>query len=82
MTQSVNITPEQIQKAAQAGVNLLSDDERVSVPPSMALNGDLSVLNAVLVALANGQAIVTAPQEAPDVDLPDVEGGPEEGTEQ
>lgn len=59
----VNISPEQIQRAAMAGANLLADDERVSVPPSMALSGDLSVLNAVLLALANGQAVISSPEQ-------------------
>lgn len=69
----VNLTPEQIQKAAQAGVKLLSDDERVTVPPSMALSGDLQVLNAILVAIGNGQAVLSAPTppEMPEgIDVP------------
>lgn len=65
----VNLTPEQIQKAALAGAKLLGDDERVSVPPSMALSGDLTILNAILLALGNGQAVLSSPppQEVPEV---------------
>lgn len=66
--QTVNITQDQVARAAQAGVKLLNDDERVNVPPSLALSGDLTVLVGVLSSLASGQAVLANPQDLPQVD--------------
>ncbi len=58
----VSLTQEQVQQAAASGANLLNDDERVSVPPSMAKSGDYNVLLGVLGALASGQVVLGPPQ--------------------
>lgn len=78
MQQQVKLTPEQITAAAGRGAKLLSDEGRVNVPPSMALDGSYSVLVAILTALGSGQAILSNPvpaegAEAPNVELPKAE---------
>ena len=70
----VNITPDQVARAAASGIKLLSDDERVSVPPSVAMSGDLTILVGFLNGLANGE-LVLGPAPKPDSVLPP--GGPE-----
>ena len=69
---TVQIQPEQIQRAAQAGLKLLNDDERVNISPSLALSGDFAILNGMLQALASGQAVLGNPEKplAPPVKIP------------
>jgi hypothetical protein len=66
--QTVNITPEQVQKACASAIKLLQDDTKVSIPPSLALSGDLTIIMGILNALAQGQAVLgnpPVPLEAP-----------------
>lgn len=76
--QNVNISQEQVARAAAAGVALLNDDERVSVPPSLALSGDLTILVGMLTSLASGQAVLANPAEqAAAADAGGEDGGSE-----
>tara|TARA_R110002126_G_scaffold113430_10_gene251965 strand:- start:472 stop:756 length:285 start_codon:yes stop_codon:yes gene_type:complete len=65
--QQVNISNEQIARAAQSTSKLLTDDERVNVPPSLALSGDLTVIMGVLGGLASGALIVGNSPEGQEV---------------
>ena len=58
--EGVTLSPQQVQAAAQAGVQLIAEG-RVNVPSDMAMNGTLGVLNAVLQTIATGQAILVSP---------------------
>ena len=71
--QTVNVTPEQVQKACGSAIKLLQDDNRVNIPPSMALSGDLTIIMGILNALASGQAVLGNPQ-AP-LEAPKLKGG-------
>ena len=71
----VNVTPEQIQSACQAGVKLLTNDERVNCPPSMAMNGELALVVGILTSLATGQAVLSNAPEADQAPANDGEGG-------
>jgi hypothetical protein len=62
--QQVQVQPEQVQAAAQAGVKLLMDDARISIPPSMAQDGTFVLLTGLLQALATGQAVLGNPVDA------------------
>ena len=78
MSNTVNISNEQVQQAAASGAKLLSDDERVSIPPSMAMSGDLAILMTCLNGLANGTIMLGNPPPADPIledDIP--EGDPE-----
>lgn len=78
MSQQVNITNEQIARAAQSTQKLLNDDEHVSIPPSLALSGDLSIIIGILGGLASGNLVVGNPPEAQVVAPPETgqEGEP------
>lgn len=67
----IEIQPGQVQNAAAAGVKLLTDDDRVNVPPSMATDGTFSILIGLLNALASGQAVMGNPSavEAPGAQI-------------
>jgi uncharacterized protein YoaH (UPF0181 family) len=54
----VNLTHEQTQQAAAAGVQLLQTPGAVSIPSPMAISGVIGTLNALLTAIANGQVVV------------------------
>ena len=71
--QQINITPEQVQKACGSAIKLLQDDNRVNVPPSMALSGDLTIIMGILQSLATGAAVLTNPP----VELPKGNDGAE-----
>lgn len=75
--QNVNISQEQVARAAAEGVKLLQDDERVNVPPSLALSGDFAVLVGCLSSLATGQAVLTNPEPPAAADAGGEEGGSE-----
>lgn len=62
--EKVNISNEQIARAALATSKLLTDDDRVNIPPSVALSGDLTVIMGVLGGLAQGTLIVGNSPEA------------------
>jgi hypothetical protein len=71
---NMNVTPQQIQMAASAGVQLLQVDD-LPVPLIIAKGGALSILESFLGSIARGELILTEPpkpEEAP-VD-PDEEG--------
>jgi len=54
---NMNASPQQIQIAAAAGVELLSNKDLL-VPMSLALSGHLGVLQALLGSIANGDLLV------------------------
>lgn len=56
----MNVSPQQIQAAAAAGVQLLSNKE-LPVPLGIAIGGQLSVLSSMLSAIASGEVILTSP---------------------
>ena len=58
--QGTQLSPQQIQAAAQAGIKLIAEG-RVNVPSDMAMNGTLGVLNATLTSLAQGSTILASP---------------------
>lgn len=76
--QQVNVSTEQVAKACMETAKLLQNDDRVNVPPSMAMDGSLALAVGILTSLANGQAILTNPPEeaAPVVNL----GGDDKGS--
>ncbi len=57
---NMNATPQQVQAAAAAGVDLLSDKE-LKVPLGIAIGGQLSVLHSILSAVKSGELILTNP---------------------
>jgi hypothetical protein len=57
--QQVNLTPQQVQLAASAGVELL-DIKDLAVPMSLAM-GQLGVLKTLLQAVLNGDLIFSLP---------------------
>lgn len=60
MQQEVNLSPQQVQAAAQAGLGLLSDPElRVSV--TLAVSGHLNYLSVILQGIAAGTVILANP---------------------
>lgn len=77
----VNITTEQVANACQNAAQLLTNDERVNVPPSMAMDGTLALAVGILTSLATGQAILANPPQdaASVVPLGDDENASAEG---
>lgn len=63
MQQKVEISNQQIAQAAANIGRLLNDDERVSLPPSMARSGDLVIMDVVLGGLSNGTLICVPPEQ-------------------
>jgi hypothetical protein len=57
---NMNATPQQIQAAATAGVELLSNKD-LQVPLGIAIGGQLSVLLSLLSALASGELALVNP---------------------
>ena len=85
--QKVNLSPEQIQKAAAFGAKLLTTPGAVHVDSASALNGDLQLLHIILSNVAEGLVILATPEQAtpaaPPVQVLDSETGVEEnGTDQ
>lgn len=74
--QQIQVQPEQVQKAAAAGLKLLTDDGRVNLPPSMAQDGTFVLLTGLLQALSTGQAVLGNPADA----VPAGEDGKDEGS--
>lgn len=77
--QQQQVTPVQIQMAASAGVELLSNKD-LQVPMSIAKTGALAVLDGMLGAIARGELVVmpnpemqqnTVPAGSPDGSGPD-----------
>ena len=59
--QGVRLSPQQIQAAAQAAVQLIREG-RVNVPSDMAMNGTLGVLNGFLTSIAQGSVVLIDPK--------------------
>ena len=59
--QQVQIGPDQVIKAATAGLSLLNTPGAVNVPGPMAISGDIQLLNAVLTAIVQGQVVLGNP---------------------
>jgi hypothetical protein len=55
---NMNVSPQQVQMAASAGVQLLQVDD-LAVPLVIAKNGALQVLEGLLGAIARGELIVS-----------------------
>ena len=62
----VQIGPEQVIKAATAGLTLLNTPGAVNVPGPMAISGDIQLLNAVLNAIVQGQVVLGNPMQEGD----------------
>ncbi len=58
---SVELTPQQVQIAAQATVQLFQKEGAVQIPTTWAMNGTFAVLNGFLQALAQGIVILANP---------------------
>ena len=58
--QQQSLSPEQIQQAARAGVQVLNDPA-TRVPASLAMSGDLIILDSILKSLMTSQVILTNP---------------------
>lgn len=56
--QKVDLNPQQIQMAANAGITLLNTPGAVSVPSPMAVSGVVRVLMQLLMAIANQEVMV------------------------
>ena len=63
------VSANQIQMAASAGVELLKNDA-LPVPMNIAKSGALSILEGLLIALAQGQLVVTNPPPPEAVPTP------------
>ena len=64
--QQVNLEPQQILKAAQAGIQLLQTPGAVNVPGPLAISGDVAVLHAMLGAIVRQEVmIVNKPPQVP-----------------
>jgi len=59
--QGMELTPQQVQIAAQAGVQLFAKEGAVNIPSTWAMNGTFAILNGLLSALAQGAAILANP---------------------
>ena len=73
----VDLNPQQVQQAGNAGVTLLTTPGAVSVPSPMACSGVMQVLLQLLMAIANQEVMVinVPPQltDAPPADKPPAE---------
>lgn len=58
MKQTVDLSQQQIQQAAQAGVTLLNTPGAVNVPSTMSITGVTQVLHAFLLGIAEGRLAV------------------------
>ena len=67
----VDLNPQQIQMAANAGIQLLNTPGAVNVPSQMAVSGAVRVLYQLLLAISNGEALViNAPPQLKDAPPP------------
>ena len=71
MTQNVSLTPDQVKSITAQAHKLLSDDDRVDVPPSMAMDGSYQLLMMLLTSLSNGELSVGKAMPLPDVTTKD-----------
>jgi hypothetical protein len=66
MKQTVDLSQQQIQQAAQAGVTLLNTPGAVNVPSTMSITGVTQVLHAFLLGIAEGRlAVIDLTKQAP-----------------
>ena len=69
--QKIDLNPQQIQIAANAGVTLLNTPGAVNVPSPMAVSGAVRVLMQLLMAIANGEVrVINAPPQLADAPPP------------
>jgi len=69
--QRVDLNPQQVQMAAQAGVQLLNTPGAVNVPSQMAVSGAVRVLMQLLMAIANNEVmVVNVPPQLADAPPP------------
>jgi hypothetical protein len=67
----IDLTPQQIQVAAQAGITLLNTPGAVNVPGPMAVSGAVRVLMQLLMAIANNEvAVINVPVQLKDAPPP------------
>jgi hypothetical protein len=68
----MDLNPQQIQQAANAGITLLNTPGAVNVPGPMAVSGIIRVLNAFLLAIVNQEVmVVMVPPQLKDAPPPD-----------
>lgn len=68
----IDLNPQQVQQAAQAGVQLLQTPGAVSVPSPMACSGVMKTLLQLLLAIANQEVmVVNIPVQLKDAPPPD-----------
>ena len=80
--QQMNLEPQQVLRAANAGLQLLNTPGAVNVPSPMAITGDVAVLNALLNAIARQEVIVVnAPSKAAPGGEPSPDGDGEKKPE-
>lgn len=66
--QQIQLSPEQIQRAAKAGLTLLNTPGAVKVDGPMCISGEVQVLNTLLTAIINRQLIIAnapTPEKTP-----------------
>lgn len=69
--QRIDLNPQQVQMAAQAGVQLLNTPGAVNVPSPMAVSGAVRVLMQLLMAIANQEVmVVNTPVQLADAPPP------------
>ena len=59
--QNMQITPEQVQMAAAAGLQILNDRD-LKVPVAVAKNGSVGILESILLALNSGNVVLASPE--------------------
>ena len=64
--QQINLEPQQVLRAAQAGLQLLNTPGAVNVPSPMAITGDIAVLNALLGAISKQEVIIVNAPPQPE----------------
>lgn len=62
----MSASPQQIQAAAAAGVELLSDKD-LRVPLGVSMGGQLGILSGMLNAIAQGELVLMKPEPAPSM---------------
>ena len=69
--QKIDLNPQQIQMAANAGISLLNTPGAVNVPGPMAVSGVIRTLNALLVAIVNQEVmVINVPPQMTDAPPP------------
>jgi len=60
----IEIGPDQVIRAATAGLQLLNTPGAVNVPGPMAISGDIQLLNAVLNSIVQRQVVLGHPEKS------------------